>query len=118
MKCEHVSCGASEKIWLSYTYKGRERGLKPHSYCTKCGLVKSVSSEKTRRSGYYINLVSNLKKCYNVTQIQMRMISKELENEITDDTYGLDRFMQDKLFIKIVKKYISLPEIYLLELLY
>jgi hypothetical protein len=118
MKCEHVSCGASEKIWLPYTYKGRERGLKPHPYCTKCGLVNSVSSEKPRRTGYYINLVSDLNRFYKVTQIQMRMISKELESEITDDTYGLDRSMQDTVFIKIVKKYVSLPDKYLLELLH
>jgi hypothetical protein len=40
-----------------------------------------------------------------------------LENESMDDPYGLDRTMQDKLFIKILKKYINLPENFLLEML-
>jgi len=117
MKCEHVSCGTSEKIWLPYSFRGKERCLKPHYYCTKCGLVKTNSSDNRRSIGYYINLVSNIGRYYKVTQIQMRMISMNLENESMDDPYGLDRTMQDKLFIKILKKYINLPENFLLEML-
>jgi hypothetical protein len=45
------------------------------------------------------------------------MISMDLENEFMDDPYGLDRTMQDILFIKILKKYINLPENCLLEML-
>lgn len=117
MRCEHLSCGNSEMVWIPYIYKGRDRGLKHHNYCTKCGLVKCISSEKAHRIGYYINLLANLNKLYRITQIQMRMISKELENEMIDDTYGLDKSMQEKLFIKIVKKYVNAPENYLIKLL-
>lgn len=117
MMCEHVSCGSSEKVWLPYRYKGRDRGLKAHTYCVKCGIVKSISPDKPRDIGYFINLVSAIGRSFKVTKIQMRMIAMDLSNSCLADTYGLDRSMQELLFIQIIKKYINLPDNSLKEFL-
>lgn len=110
MSCKHVNCGTKEKVWLQYVYQGRERGLMPHVYCTKCGLVKSASSDKPRRLGYYINIVAMLGKEVKVTEVQMRLISMELEKQGLDDIYSMDRHCQEKLFIKVVKQYVNVSE--------
>jgi len=89
---------------------GRERGLKPHLYCTECGLVKNGSSDKPRRLGYYINVVAELGKNVKVTKVQMRLISLQLERNGIDDIFSMDKFMQEKLFVETVRKYVNVSE--------
>lgn len=110
MSCEHESCGTTEKIWLPYSFRERHCGLKPHLYCVKCGLIRNISSERPRNIGYYINVVAALKSEFKVTKIQMRLISQELERCCIEDTYGIDRYLQENLFIQIVRKYLNVPE--------
>ena len=117
MSCEHNSCGSSEKVWLPYFYGGRERGLKPHPYCIDCGLIKNLSSDRPRTIGYYMNILSELSKFYKIAQVQMRFISQEFERQRLDDSYGMDRQQQEKLFMDIVKKCVNVPERALIELL-
>lgn len=114
--CEHKSCGSSEKVWLPHIYRGMDCGLKPHPYCAECGLIKSLSSDKPRKIGFYINLVAVLGEHLKVTQVQMRLISMALENAGLDDTYGMDRYQQETLFTQIVRKYIPVPEQVIREL--
>ncbi len=109
-ECEHKSCGSSEKVWLPYSFEGRERGLKPHPFCTDCGLVKNLSSERPREVGYYMNVIASLGKRYKVAQVQMRLIAQEMEKERLDDAYGMDRQQQEKLFLNIVKRVLNIPE--------
>jgi len=97
--CEHKTCGSSEKVWLPFLYRGMECGLKPHPYCAECGLIKNLSSEKPRKAGFYINVISTLSNRTKISQAQMRLISQELDRSL-DDGYGMDRFMQDALFFK------------------
>lgn len=108
--CEHRDCGNKEKVWLPYIYRGLERGLKPHVFCTKCGLVKSASSDKPRRLGYYTNIIAMLGREIKVTKVQMRLISLELERRGIDDIYGIDRHCQEKLFIEVVRQYVNVSE--------
>lgn len=115
--CEHKNCGNSEKVWLPYYYEGRERGLKPHPYCAECGLVKNLSSERPRDLGYYMNLLAALGKQIKITQIQTRLIVLEMQRQVLDDSYGLDRHQQEKLFVEIVVKHLNVPERKVLELL-
>ena len=95
---------------MPYVYMGRERGLKPHPYCTECGLVKSLSPEKPRGIGYYINIMTSLKNDFNVTNVQVRLVVKELEELDVDDGYGMNRLQQEELFIEVIRKYINVPE--------
>jgi hypothetical protein len=110
MGCNHKSCGSIDKIWLPHNYKGRECGLKPHQYCTKCGLIKSINSERIHSVGYFINILASLSKDYKIAQVQMRLISQELETSGIDDAYGIDKYQQEKLFMDIVMKYLNVPE--------
>ncbi|KUK43570.1 MAG: hypothetical protein XD72_2063 [Methanothrix harundinacea] len=109
-QCDHVSCGTKEKVWVPYYYQGRERGLKPHPYCTECGLVKNLSSERPRRIGFYINIITSLKEEFKLAKAQIRLIALDIENSGVDDDYGMDRHQQEELFIKIVHKYVNVPE--------
>jgi len=109
-ECEHINCGSIEKVWLPHTYQGRECGLKPHTYCTKCGLVKNLSSEKPRSIGYYMNILAEIKQEFKITKVQTRLISKELENADLEDDYAIDKHQQEELFVATVEKYINLPD--------
>jgi hypothetical protein len=95
---------------VPYYYQGRERGLKPHPYCTECGLVKNLSSERPRRIGFYINIITSLKEEFKLAKAQIRLIALDIENSGVDDDYGMDRHQQEELFIKIVHKYVNVPE--------
>ncbi len=117
MGCEHKSCGGSEKVWLPYYYDGRVRGLKPHPYCIDCGLIKNLSSDRPHTIGYYMNILSELSKLYKIAQVQMRLVSQEFEKQGLEDSYGMDRQQQERLFMEIVKKYMNVPERAVVELL-
>lgn len=108
--CEHHSCGSSEKVWLLHTYRGMDCGLKPHPYCVECGTIKSLSSDKPRKIGFYINIIAVLGQRLKITQAQMRLISLDLQNAGLEDSYGMDRYQQETLFTQIVRKYLPVPE--------
>ena len=108
--CKHECCGTAEKVWLPYELEGRSRGLKPHSYCILCGVVKNMSSKskKAKRMGYYTTILARL----GITKVQIRLIAKELErmNFDFDNVNTMTRKQQEKLFIRAVKKYSSVKE--------
>ena len=99
--CEHESCGAAEKVWLPYEFDGRRRGLKPHSYCIQCGVVRNISANRAKPMGYYTNILARL----GITKVQMRLIVKELERLDFDDAYFMTRTEQEKIFSSVVQKY-------------
>ncbi|MCD6456234.1 MAG: hypothetical protein J7K81_05535 [Methanophagales archaeon] len=106
--CKHECCGTAEKVWLPYELEGRSRGLKPHSYCILCGVVKDMSSKKkAKRMGYYTNILARL----GITKVQIRLIAKELERiQDFDGVNSMTRRQQEKLFIRAVKKYSKVRE--------
>lgn len=110
MCCNHNSCGDKEKVWLPYKYNNLDRGLKPHLYCTQCGIVKRATSDEPRRLGYYINVIAALSREFKVTKVQMRLIALELQRLKIDDIYSIDRCLQEKLFIEAVRKYVNTSE--------
>jgi hypothetical protein len=109
-KCDHVVCGDKEKVWLPHRYNGGECGLKPHHYCVKCGLVECLSGEKPLSIGHYMNALARLGREFKVAKVQTRLISQEMERCNLEDAYGMDRRQQEDLFIKIVEKYLNIPE--------
>ena len=115
MACDHISCGSSEKVWLPYSYKGRELGLRPHLYCIKCGTIKNVSSDKPRNLGFYANVLASLGTEIKIAQVQMRLIALELQRMDFDDGYGLCKHQQDELFIEVVRKFINISEQRIIE---
>lgn len=113
LKCEHKDCGSKEKVWLEFLVKENPRGLKTHPYCIKCGMVRNVGSDKALSSGYYINALSHMEKHLKIpgSNVRMRLVAKELEKiEDFDDAYSMSKYIQDRTFTNIVKKYYHIPE--------
>ncbi|MBN2488415.1 MAG: hypothetical protein JXA98_05245 [Methanosarcinaceae archaeon] len=119
MSCLHESCGRIDKVWLPFEIRGADRGLKPHLYCTRCGAIKSISTEKPKKTTYYINSLSKIdKRVVPLTKVQVRLIVKELEHiEDFEDPYSMTREIQEKIFITVVKKYCRVSEAYLASML-
>lgn len=115
--CEHNLSGSREKIWLPYYFEGRERGLKPHPYCTECGLIKNLSSERLRSIGFFMNLIADLGQRHKIAKTQVRLIALEMERLRLDDNFGMDRQQQEDLFVDIVVKILNVPPRAVLELL-
>lgn len=107
MACEHKLCGNIQKVWLPYEFRGNMKGLKSHPYCVLCGAVKNISSDRARPLGYFMNIISSLP----VTKVQTRLIAKDME-AIGDfeDAFSISSFMQERIFINVVKKYSGLSE--------
>ena len=108
--CTHRTCGSVEKVWLPYYFDKRVRGLKPHPYCIECGLVKNLSFERRHSIGYFMNVLADLGKEFKVAQVQMRLVAIELEKQGIEDSFGMDRHQQEKLFIEIAKRILNIPE--------
>ncbi len=107
MSCNHELCGNIQKVWLPYEVRGHLKGLKSHPYCLQCGVVKNISSDRARPLGYYMNILSHL----GITKVQTRLIAKEMEDlGDFDDAFSISSFLQEQIFIRIVKKYSSLSE--------
>ena len=108
-ECEHKISGSKEKVWLPYYFEGRDRGLKPHPYCTECGLIKNLSSERLHSIGFFMNAVAELGKRYKITQVQIRLIVQEMDKQTLGDKFGMDRRQQEKLFIEISTRILNVP---------
>jgi hypothetical protein len=80
-------------------------------------MIKSLSSDKPRRIGFYINSLNSLSEMIKVTQVQVRLICHEMEKSGFEDPYGMDKSQQEDLFVGIVTKYIRVPEHILREIL-
>ena len=115
--CGHKVSGSKEKVWLPYYFEGRERGLKPHSYCVECGLIKNLSSDRLHNNGFFMNVVAELGKRHKIPQVQIRLIVLEMEKQMLDDQFGLDRQQQEKLFVDIVTRILNVPVRVVSELL-
>lgn len=107
--CEHKLSGSREKIWLPYYFEGRERGLKPHPYCTECGLVKNLSSDRPRSVGYFMNLIADLGEHHKIAKTQIRLIALEMDRLNLDDKFGMDRRQQEDLFVNITVRILNVP---------
>lgn len=107
MSCNHELCGNIQKVWLPYEVRGHLKGLKSHPFCLHCGAVKNISSDRARPLGYYMNILSHL----GITNVQIRLIAKEMEGlGDFDDGFSISSFLQEQVFIRIVKKYSNLSE--------
>lgn len=115
--CEHKLSGSKEKVWLPYYFEGRERGLKPHPYCTECGLIKNLSSERLRSIGYFMNLIADLGQRHKIAKTQVRLIALEMERLSLDDNFGMDRQQQEDLFVDIAVRILNVPPRAVSELL-
>ena len=116
--CAHRNCGAQEKVWLPYFYKGREGGSNTeHPYCAECGPVKNLSSERPRQIGYSINLIAKLGIRYKIGS------SSGPLNGTRNATAESGRFLRngqksgEEALLGIAKKCLNVPERAIVELM-
>jgi hypothetical protein len=107
--CSHE---ANKKDWTPM-----QNGIiKLHPYCNKCGTVKNVSSDKGKKISYFVSSLSKLrgileKKGYRISDVQIRLIIKELsEIDGFEDTWWITFSKQKEIFISVVKKYVKVSE--------
>ena len=113
MKCNHIDCGSNEKIWLPHIVREDIHGLKSHPYCVKCGMVKNIGSDRAKKVGYFINVISKLEKYLKIscTSVRMRLVVKDLEKiDSFEDEYSRSKYSQEKTIIILIRKYYQIPE--------
>ena len=113
LKCKHIDCRKSEKVWLPYIVKAHNKGLKPHSYCIRCGMVKNIGADRVVSRGHFINVISRLEEHLNIpgSSIRKRLVIKDLEKiEDFDDAYSMSRHSQERIFTSIIKKYYQISD--------
>lgn len=113
MKCKHIDCGKTEKIWVPYTIREHTLGLRFHPFCIHCGMVRNISSDRSKSIGYFINIISNIDKHLKIhgSSVRMRLAVKELQQiEDYEDSYSMSKYAQEIQFINIIKKYYKISE--------
>jgi len=113
LKCDHVDCGNTEKVWLPYIIREHPIVLKSHPYCIHCGMVKNIGPDRAVGIGYFINALSRMEKYFKLpgSSVRMRLIVKELQNiEDFEDDYSMSKYSQEKIIINIIKKYYDIPD--------
>ncbi len=121
-RCEHCDAPLSDSDW--HPKKDGKKGTDKDSvaqrrpHCVKCGMVRNISSNAAKGTGFYTNVLSEIRERVNVqskrtggvvakfTTSQMRLIVKELEeDEEFEDKYIHDKLAQQERFIEAVRKY-------------
>jgi len=64
-----------------------------------------------------MNVLAEHGKRHRITQVQIRLIVLEIEKQMLDDQFGLDRQQQEKLFVDIVTRILNVPARVVSELL-
>jgi hypothetical protein len=109
----HVDCCNNERTWLPYEPRGDRKFLTLHPWCSDCGEVKYIGPDRGKGIGYYVNILSDIKKRKKkaVTDVQMRLIVKELEGiHDFEDFYTMSLHSQERIFVDAVARYTNLRE--------
>jgi hypothetical protein len=108
---QHAHSSSWEKPWLPSLGNGI---LRPHPYCSTCGVVKNISHDRAKGLGHYTNVLSEMKRCIEkeggrISSAQIRLICRELEaKDGFGDAYWMQGNTQRSIFTKIVRKYTNL----------
>lgn len=103
-------------VWLPVFAKDHSPTTR-HKYCTKTGIVRNQGPEVARRTGFYINILSDLQEYLDqearrlgpitrLTQTQIRLIAKDLEDlDGFEDKYWRTESSQVRDLIDVVRYY-------------
>lgn len=101
-QCNHKDCDVSSEIYLQ---TAENNGIRPYKYCIHCGTLHEIGG---KRLGYFEAILSDLRNIYDLKDVQVRLILKEIES--FDDKYGYTFDMQRKEFIRVVLKFTTINE--------
>ncbi|MEF8849068.1 MAG: hypothetical protein V5A68_08065 [Candidatus Thermoplasmatota archaeon] len=104
-KCGHKLCGREKRVWIPCG-DDNSRSIEKHPWCTRCGLVKNISEDRPHKMGYWMNLLSFLSEVFDFTQVQKRLMAREIQqNEYLDDDFGAFGSSQKESFKNIICRY-------------
>lgn len=121
--CCHEVVHKDKSIWIKPA-----RNQDVHSpvlrrpYCKKCGRIKYMGSSPAKKMGFYINLLKEIQKKLDImhkrqitrhklTNVQMRLIIKDLKNDIDfQDRFSNYRSSQLTFFKETLRKYCPVDE--------
>lgn len=109
--CSHERCNPQDRVWAPKKEE-EPTTTRRRYYCTKCGLVFTAEGKRAKDLGYFQNCLAQLSKILEnrrkpkITQVQTRLIMKELENQRIADHYVHTYEKQQEIFIKAVQKYV------------
>jgi len=108
MKCSHKI--SYERAWFPET----ETAFRPVPVCDSCGTLKNVSADRGKNIGFYINILTQMKRHlerngYKISDSQIRLIINEISRaDGFDDAYWIKKSTQRSIFIKSVQKFVPL----------
>jgi hypothetical protein len=103
--CNHISSGKEDWIWVPIS-ELHGKDIMSHPWCVNCGVIKNISDDRAHKLGYWINIFSRLANHFSLTQVQKRIIAKELaSNKIFNDIYSITESSQKEYFKNIIAKY-------------
>ncbi len=112
----HEECKDDEMVWLPVFAKDHAPTTR-HRFCKETGIVRNQGPEVARKTGFYINILSDLQEYLDqearrlgpitrLTQTQIRLIAKDLEDlEGFEDKYWRTESSQVRDFIDVVRYY-------------
>ena len=105
MTCNHQDCKTNQKVYLPSN--NTSSTTSKHPYCTKCGVVKNISTDRGKKLGYFINCLAKMRNRKLIpSHSQFRLIVKEIKEAWEfDDLYSARKTGQDQIVIEIVMKY-------------
>jgi len=109
--CAHKQCSRERKVWLP-THFVNDTDVEKHTWCVHCGIVKNVSGDRPKKIGFWMNVLSRVSFELGLTQVQRRLIAKEISQcPYLDDTFGAFGSSQQELFLSILRKYCDISHL-------
>lgn len=109
--CSHQICGKQRRVWFSSSMNNYG-SIEKHPYCTSCGAIQNISDDRPKDVGYWMNKLGYISHDLRLTQVQKRLIAKELEHhEYFHDTFSSFGSSQKELFIQIVSKHVDISRV-------
>lgn len=108
---EHRIPTSDQWPWLPIEGNGV---LAHHPYCSDCGLVRAVGSNRAVDLGGLVNLMARLYRAlreggHKITEAQRRLVMARLRSAGADDSFGLTRASQQRLVSKVIGGALGLP---------
>jgi len=112
----HEECKDDQMLWLPVFAREHAPTVR-HKYCVQTGIVRNQGPEIARKTGFYLNILSDLQEFLDqearrlgpitrLTQTHIRLIVKDLETlDGFEDKYWRTESSQVTDFIDVVRYY-------------
>jgi len=119
MACIHKPVSHQDAVWLPPDDKHDSHiPAQRRIFCLGCGNIKYQGSDRAKKLGFFMNLISRINEQVNkeqrrgvkelrpITEVQKRLLIREMEaNEVFMDTWMSTRKLQISVFRKILRRH-------------